>query len=71
MLQTQDGPIAEVTQSMHLSQGDYTGSGSYNTLHWKSGTDIPSGIDRDAFNDWKSDYWKDRARGVSGGGCGK
>ncbi|NUP23137.1 MAG: hypothetical protein HOZ81_45200, partial [Streptomyces sp.] len=71
MLQTQDGPIAEVTQSMHLAQGDYAGSGSYNTLHWKAGTKIPSGIDRDAFNDWKSDYWKDRARAASGKGCKK
>jgi RHS repeat-associated protein len=70
MLQTQDGPIAEVTQSMHLAQGDYKDSGSYNTLHWKAGTKIPSGIDREAFDDWKSDYWKDRARGLSGGGCG-
>ncbi|MFC0540716.1 polymorphic toxin-type HINT domain-containing protein [Kutzneria chonburiensis] len=55
MLQTQDGPIAEVTNSMHF--------GNYNQLHWKSGTKIPSGIDRDAFNTWKSQYWKDRAAG--------
>ncbi|WP_344462360.1 HNH/ENDO VII family nuclease [Kitasatospora kazusensis] len=55
MLQTQDGPIAEVTHSMHF--------GNYNQLHWKAGTKIPSGIDRDAFNAWKSQYWKDRAAG--------
>ncbi|MFI9114113.1 HNH/ENDO VII family nuclease [Streptomyces venezuelae] len=55
MLQTQDGPIAEVTHSMHF--------GNYNQLHWKAGTKIPSGIDRDAFNTWKSQYWKDRAAG--------
>jgi hypothetical protein len=71
MLQTQDGPIAEVTQSMHLSQGDYAGSDSYNTLHWKAGSNIPSGIDRDAFADWKKDYWKDRARALSAGRCKK
>jgi RHS repeat-associated protein len=71
MLQTQDGPIAEVTQSMHLSQGDYAGSDSYNTLHWKAGSKIPSGIDRDAFADWKKDYWKDRARALSAGRCKK
>ncbi|MFE9444813.1 putative T7SS-secreted protein [Streptomyces sp. NPDC006602] len=55
MLQTQDGPIAEVTHSMHFD--------NYRQLHWKVGTDIPSGIDRDAFNAWKTQYWKDRARG--------
>jgi RHS repeat-associated protein len=69
MLQTQDGPLAEVTQSMHLAQGAYQGSGSYNTLHWKAGTDIPSGIDRDAFDDWKKEYWKERAKGF--GWCPK
>ncbi|MET8566243.1 HNH/ENDO VII family nuclease [Streptomyces flaveolus] len=58
MLQTQDGPIAEVTHSMHF--------GNYNQLHWKAGTRIPSGIDRDAFNAWKSQYWKDRAAGFGG-----
>jgi filamentous hemagglutinin len=58
MLQTQDGPIAEVTHSMHF--------GNYNQLHWKAGTKIPSGIDRDAFNAWKSQYWKDRAAGFGG-----
>jgi RHS repeat-associated protein len=69
MLQTQDGPLAEVTQSMHLAQGAYQGSGSYNTLHWKAGTDIPSGIDRPAFEDWKKGYWKERAKGF--GWCPK
>jgi RHS repeat-associated protein len=69
MLQTQDGPLAELTQSMHLAQGAYQGSGSYNTLHWKAGTDIPSGIDRDAFDDWKKEYWRERAKGY--GWCPK
>ena len=55
MLQTQDGPIAEVTSSMHF--------GNYRQLHWKVGTDIPSGIDRNAFDAWKKLYWKDRAAG--------
>jgi RHS repeat-associated protein len=58
MLQTQDGPIAEVTHSMHF--------GNYNQLHWKAGTKIPSGIDRNAFNAWKSQYWKNRAAGFGG-----
>ncbi|WP_329320450.1 LamG-like jellyroll fold domain-containing protein [Streptomyces sp. NBC_01262] len=58
MLQTQDGPIAEVTHSMHFE--------NYSQLHWKSGTKIPSGIDRNAFNAWKAQYWKDRATGFGG-----
>nr|WP_225684607.1 HNH/ENDO VII family nuclease [Streptomyces pseudogriseolus] len=55
MLQTQDGPIAEVTSSMHF--------GNYRQLHWKVGTDTPSGIDRNAFDAWKKLCWKDRAAG--------
>jgi hypothetical protein len=57
MLQTQDGPIAEITQSLHLGQG------SYGVLHM-NGNDIPSGIDRDAFAAWKTSYWKSRAAGM-------
>ncbi|MGW4116132.1 HNH/ENDO VII family nuclease [Actinosynnema sp. NPDC004786] len=55
MLQTQDGPIVEITHSMHF--------GYYNVLHWKAGTAIPSGIDRSAFDKWKREYWKHRAKG--------
>jgi hypothetical protein len=58
MLQTQDGPIAEVTQSMH--------SGNFRQLHWKAGTKIPSGINRVAFEAWKTRYWMDRAAGFGG-----
>ena len=57
MLQTQDGPIAEITQSLHLGQG------SYGVLHI-NGNDVPSGIDRDAFAAWKTGYWKSRAAGI-------
>ncbi|MER7406591.1 RICIN domain-containing protein [Streptomyces sp. NPDC000070] len=57
MLQTQDGPIAEVTDAMHF--------GNYGQLHWKSGSKIPSGIDRPAFDKWKQEYWKNRAKGFS------
>ncbi|MFD4142910.1 HNH/ENDO VII family nuclease [Streptomyces sp. NPDC058572] len=59
MLQTQEGPIAEVTKKMHLDE-------NYHQLHWKSGTKIPSGIDRSAFEAWKKQYWKDRAKGFGG-----
>ncbi|MFF2204588.1 RICIN domain-containing protein [Streptomyces sp. NPDC058145] len=54
MLQTQDGPIAEVTDAMHFD--------NYGKLHWKSGTKIPSGIDRPEFERWKKEYWKSRAK---------
>ncbi|MFG2376011.1 RICIN domain-containing protein [Streptomyces sp. NPDC048504] len=54
MLQTQDGPIAEVTDVMHFD--------NYGKLHWKSGTKIPSGIDRPEFDRWKTAYWKQRAK---------
>ncbi|MGW2818246.1 hypothetical protein [Streptomyces sp. NPDC001415] len=40
MLQMQDGPVGEVSGSMH--------SGNSHQLHWKSGTDIPSRIYRPA-----------------------
>ena len=55
MLQTQRGPIAEITHSMHFD--------SYTIVHWNVGTKIPSGIDRRAFTRWKKQYWKDRAVG--------
>jgi hypothetical protein len=57
MLQTQDGPIAEVTDAMHFD--------NYGKLHWKSGTKIPSGIDRPEFERWKTAYWKNRAKDFS------
>lgn len=59
MLQTQDGPIAEVTKKMHLDE-------NYHQLHWKSGTKIPSGIDRPEFDAWKKLYWKNRAKEFGG-----
>ncbi|MFE4962182.1 ricin-type beta-trefoil lectin domain protein [Streptomyces sp. NPDC056660] len=54
MLQTQDGPIVEVTDAMHFD--------NYGKLHWKSGTKIPSGIDRPEFEKWKKAYWQNRAK---------
>ncbi|MGA4847062.1 DUF6531 domain-containing protein [Streptomyces sp. G5(2025)] len=58
MLQTENGPMAELTHSMHF--------GNYYQLHWKAGTKIPSGIDRDAFDLWRKQYWKDRAKAYLG-----
>ncbi|MHC8412490.1 HNH/ENDO VII family nuclease [Pseudomonas sp. Hz4] len=53
MLQTQDGPIAEVTQSFHQKNSG--------VIHINSGSEIPSGINRAQFEKWKKDYWKSRS----------
>ncbi|NML35539.1 hypothetical protein HHL14_32615 [Paraburkholderia sp. G-4-1-8] len=55
MLQSHDGPIAEVTSTFHKQ--------NYSTIHINPNT-IPSGIDRPEFNSWKRKYWKDRATGI-------
>ncbi|MCC8422425.1 hemagglutinin repeat-containing protein [Photorhabdus thracensis] len=52
MLQKQDGPIAEVTQSFHKD--------NHKVIHINDNS-IPSGINRSEFNKWRSDYWKQRA----------
>jgi len=52
MLQKQDGPIAEVTQSFHKD--------NHSVIHINDNS-IPSGIDRNEFNKWRSDYWKQRS----------
>ena len=52
MLQKQDGPIAEVTQSFHKD--------NHSVIHINDSS-IPSGIDRNEFNKWRSDYWKQRS----------
>jgi hypothetical protein len=57
LIQTQDGAIAEVTQTFQQE--------NFSTLHINPNT-IPSGIDRNAFNSWKRQYWIDRARDFGG-----
>ena len=52
MLQKQDGPIAEVTQSFHKD--------NHSVIHINDNS-VPSGINRTEFNKWRSDYWKQRA----------
>ncbi|MFG6654203.1 hemagglutinin repeat-containing protein [Scandinavium sp. M-37] len=54
MLQSQDGPIAEVTQGFHKD--------NHSIIHINDNS-IPSGINRSEFNKWRSDYWKQRANG--------
>ncbi|WP_116818166.1 DUF6861 domain-containing protein [Pseudomonas syringae] len=52
MIQTQNGGIAELTQTFHQKYSS--------TIHINPNT-IPSGIDRPLFNQWKTDYWRYRA----------
>ncbi|MEF3119248.1 HNH/ENDO VII family nuclease [Streptomyces chrestomyceticus] len=54
MIQTEEGALAEVTGSMH--------SDNSKQLHWKYGTDLPSGIDRPKFNKYRKKYWKARLK---------
>lgn len=54
LLQTHDGPVAEVTYEFHF--------GYYKVLHINVGTKYPSGIDKNEFKKWKRKYWKDRAK---------
>jgi len=52
MLQTQDGPIAEVTQTFHTT--------NKKVIHINPNT-IPSGINRSQFDTWRGKYWENRA----------
>lgn len=52
MTQKQDGPIAEVTQMFHKD--------NHSVIHVNNNS-IQSGIDRNQFNKWRSEYWKTRA----------
>ena len=52
MTQTQSGAIAEVSQSFHqMNKG---------IIHINPNT-IPSGINRNVFNQWKEGYWINRS----------
>ena len=55
MLQTQNGPIAEMTSSFHFSKSNFS------TIHINPGNTIPSGINRNEFNKWKRQHWINRA----------
>jgi RHS repeat-associated protein len=52
LLQTNDSSIAEVAQTFHQK--------NTKIIHINS-NQIPSSIDRNAFNTWKKQYWKNRA----------
>ncbi|EAD1607634.1 hypothetical protein AE477_14295 [Listeria monocytogenes] len=53
MTQREISSIAEVEQSFHQINSK--------TIHINPNS-IPTGIDRKAFNKWRSDYWKERAK---------
>ncbi|MDE1473217.1 HNH/ENDO VII family nuclease [Xenorhabdus bovienii] len=52
MLQTQHGPIAELSQTFHKT--------NHKAIHINPNT-IPSGINRATFNKWREEYWMNRA----------
>ena len=52
MLQTQDGQIAEMSQTLHKT--------NHGIIHINPNT-IPSGIDRSVFDTWRKQYWTNRA----------
>jgi HNH/ENDO VII superfamily nuclease len=58
MLQTDEGPLAEMTQTFHQNNKD--------AIHINPSS-MPTGIDRGSFRNWKRQYWKQRARDF--GGC--
>ena len=53
LIQTEPGPVAEVTQSFHGTDSS--------VLHINPSNTIPSGVDRAAFARWKKSYWMSRA----------
>jgi A nuclease of the HNH/ENDO VII superfamily with conserved LHH len=58
LLQTQDGPLAEMTQTFHQQNSSI--------IHINPNT-IPSGINRPVFDAWRQQYWMNRAQGFGGG----
>jgi hypothetical protein len=52
MTQSQNGAIAEVTQTFHTT--------NYGTIHINTGS-LPSGISRSQFRTWREGYWRNRA----------
>jgi hypothetical protein len=53
LLQTDDGPLAEVTRTFHAE--------NRRILHINPPS-IPSGINRPSFDVWREQYWKNRAK---------
>jgi filamentous hemagglutinin len=52
MTQTQNGAIAEMTQTFHQQNSG--------TIHINTGN-LPSGINRSQFDRWRKQYWSNRA----------
>ncbi len=55
LLQTQQGPIAEMTQTFHQT---------YSRIIHINPSSMPTGINRVTFDKWRSDYWMARARDI-------
>ncbi|EJF78961.1 hypothetical protein MCQ_01002, partial [Candidatus Bartonella washoeensis Sb944nv] len=55
MLQTHNGPLAEVTNEFHNEH--------HSVIHINPNT-MGSGIDRDIFDRWRPKYWKERAKAI-------
>jgi hypothetical protein len=53
MLQTQDGPVAELTQEFHQK---------YSRIIHINPPSIRSGIDGNDFDKWRIAYWKNRSK---------
>ncbi|UXN59257.1 HNH/ENDO VII family nuclease [Phyllobacterium zundukense] len=53
MLQTQDGPLAEVTRTFHEKNGSVLNIGADKSFR--------SNIDRAKFKYWRKQYWRNRA----------
>ena len=58
MLQTKQGPIAEVTHTFHKQ--------NQTVIHINPSI-IPSGINRSEFKQWKKQYWKIRSQDFNQG----
>ncbi len=58
LIQTEDGAIAEVTQTFHQQHSK--------VLHINPSS-IESGIDRNKFKIWRENYWKNRAQDFENG----
>jgi hypothetical protein len=59
-IQTEPGPVVEVTKTLHRTRS--------RELHINPSNRLPSGIDRREFDRFKSEYWKRRAAALERGG---
>jgi filamentous hemagglutinin len=58
-IQTEPGPVVEVTRTLHRTRS--------RELHINPSNQLPSGIDRREFNRFKEEYWTRRAEALERG----